>query len=188
MRFRRIRTTAVAGALGLATLGAAPAAVAAPAVTVEAPATETSTAADVTERWTEALQELVDDGAITPARRDAVLASLAGDVDRSASTPVPHDDERLVTPQAAAQALGMTVEALDVALSEEGATLASVAADRGIGRDDLVHALGSAAARRVDAAVQAGLLGADEAAERRAALPGVVSDAVEAQYPAGPAA
>ncbi|WP_418276685.1 hypothetical protein ACNHYB_01900 [Isoptericola jiangsuensis] len=188
MTWRRFRTTAVAGAIGLASLGAAPTADAAP--TVVGPTTVVAGSPaddDVEARWSEALQELVDDGAITRARRDAVLAGLTGRQAGPVDPPAPRLDDRLVSPGAAARALGLSVEAFETATAAPGATLVSVAEARGIDPGSLVDALVTAALGGVDDAVGAGLLTTQEAAERRAELPGVIADLVEAQSIRGPA-
>ncbi|WP_402464905.1 hypothetical protein [Isoptericola aurantiacus] len=196
MKRRFLRRTAAGTALGLAALGVGGTAVAAPTAPAPAPTAVVQVVPATTElqpataRVTRAvasrsarsgdvadlLQDLVDDGVLSADERDAIAADVA-----RASAPA--DDERLFSLQSAAEVLGTDAAGLRAALSQDGATLATVAAASGIMTDDLVDALTAVAGEHVDLAAARGLIDADEAAGRRAALAAVVADAVQAEYP-----
>ncbi|PFG43435.1 hypothetical protein ATJ88_2132 [Isoptericola jiangsuensis] len=113
----------------------------------------------------------------------AVPGAVAGTASVPASGTSTDEDVPVVDHACAAVTLGLTVEELRTALAEHGATLASVADARGVGAGSLVRALTTDAGRRIDAAVAAGSLSVDDAAERTAVLAAVVRDAVQAEYP-----
>ncbi|MDO8148801.1 hypothetical protein Q6350_10195 [Isoptericola sp. b515] len=169
MKRRFLRRTAAAGALGLAALGAAPA-VAADTALPQHEVQHTGTVVEL-------LQTLVDDGAITAAERDAIAA----DVERADEGE--EDDERLLDLPTAAAVIGIAPAALRTALSADGATLASVAAARGVPLPTLEAGLVAAASHRLETAVDQGLLSPEEADRCRAELAAVVADVVQAQYP-----
>jgi hypothetical protein len=161
---RTVAAVGVAGVLGLTGIGAAVA---------------TSTAPDGTEAPTglvaalrSALDGLVGDGTITDDQADAVAGTLAE------SDALGHDGHhggrgigRLVDLDVAASTLGLTTDELRTALSADGATLASVAADQGVETQALVDALVAAATERVEQGVTDGRLTREEADAKIADLP-----------------
>jgi hypothetical protein len=84
--------------------------------------------------------------------------------------------------EAAADALGMTVEDLRAAL-RDGQTLAEVAEAQGVDRETLVGALVAAANARLDEAVADGDLTEEEAAERREGIEERVEAMVDGERP-----
>ncbi|MGY1639195.1 hypothetical protein ACI78V_21315 [Geodermatophilus sp. SYSU D00742] len=172
MRRKFVITTTTAGVLALSGL-----AVAAPALAdTGGTAAAASSAVD---RIRDALSGLVSDGSITEEQADEVAGTLgrAGLGDRGG-----HGGGRLDLP-VAATTLGMTEEELRTALAADGATLASVAEDRGVARDTVVAALTDAARQRTAAAVEDGRLTQEQADERLADLPERISERVEGTGP-----
>ncbi|MGY1712674.1 hypothetical protein ACI8AC_24500 [Geodermatophilus sp. SYSU D00758] len=80
---------------------------------------------------------------------------------------------------AAAEALGMSTEELQDALSEPGTSLADVAEQQGVDTQAVVDALVARAQARIDEAVAAGSLSEEQAAELRERLPDWVAAKVE---------
>ncbi|MGK5171706.1 hypothetical protein [Geodermatophilus sp. CPCC 205761] len=158
MRRTFIITTTTAGVLALGGL------------TVAVPAladsdTVGSAAASAAERIRDALSGLVSDGSLTEAQADEVAATLseAGLGGRGG-----HGGR--LDLGTAATALGLTEDELRTALQADGATLATVAEDRGVAVDTLVTALTEAAQERIAAAVEDGRLTQEQADERLAEL------------------
>jgi hypothetical protein len=81
--------------------------------------------------------------------------------------------------EAAAQALGMTTQELEDALSEDGTSLADVAEQRGVPSQTVVDALVAAAEERIAARLAEGSLSQEQADELRAEIPDWVAAAVE---------
>jgi hypothetical protein len=86
---------------------------------------------------TDALQPLVDDGTLTEAQRDAVIAAL-----EAAGPPggMHHGPGRGLGFDAAAEAIGITTEELRTAL-QDGSTIAEVAAANGVDRQAVIDAM-----------------------------------------------
>src|SRR4051794_12448642 len=83
---------------------------------------------------------------------------------------------------AAAQALGMTTQELDDALSKEGTSLADIADQRGVPRQTVVDALVASAEEGLAAHVADGSLTQAQADERRAELPDWAAAAVDGDW------
>ncbi|MGY1662323.1 hypothetical protein ACI78Q_13980 [Geodermatophilus sp. SYSU D00705] len=172
MRRKFVITTTTAGALALAGL-----AVAVPALAeTDGTATASSSAAD---RIRDALSGLVSDGSLTEEQADEVASTLG-----EAGLGSRGDHGGRLGLSAAATALGLTGEELRTALAADGATLASVAEDRGVARDTLVTALTEAAQERITAAVEEGRLTQEEADERLAGLAERIDQQVDSTGPA----
>ncbi|NEK56478.1 hypothetical protein GCU56_01130 [Geodermatophilus sabuli] len=166
MRRKFVIATTTAGVLSLSGL-----AVAVPAL-AETAGTAASSAAD---RVRDALTGLVTDGSLTQEQADEVATTLAeaGLGERGG-----HGGSRLDL-SAAATALGMDEAGLRTALDVDGATLASVAEDRGVPVDTLVSALTEAAQERIAQAVAEGRLTQEQADERLADLEARIAERVE---------
>jgi hypothetical protein len=83
---------------------------------------------------------------------------------------------------AAAQALGMTTQELDDALSKQGTSLADIAEQRGVPRQTVVDALVASAEEGLAAHVSDGSLTQAQADERRAELPDWAAAAVDGDW------
>jgi polyhydroxyalkanoate synthesis regulator phasin len=167
-----IITTTTAGVLALSGL-----AVAVPALAgTDGTGTASSSAVD---RIRDALSGLVSDGSLTEEQADEVAGTLsAAGIGGSGR----HGD-RLGGLSAAATALGMTEDELRTALETDGATLASIAEDRGVARDTLVSALTQAAQERIAAAVEDGRLTQEQADQRLAELGERIDQQVDSTDP-----
>ena len=138
--------------------------------------TTTSTSAPSAEdRIRDALSGLVDDGSLTSDQADEVASTLS-DAGLGGGHGGPG---RGLDLSVAADTLGLSEDDLRTALEADGASLASVAGDRGVAVDDLVAALVQAAQDRLDDAVADGRLTQEEADERAADLQARVGDLVE---------
>jgi polyhydroxyalkanoate synthesis regulator phasin len=162
---------------GLLAVGGAAVAVPALAAT---DATSTATAGSSrVDRITEALAGLVSDGSITQEQADEVATTLA-----SADLGGGHGGGHGGGPgggnglAAAATALGMSEDDLRTALQADGATLASVAEDKGVAVDTLIDALVTAAQESITQAVTDGDLTQEQADERLADLETRITDRV----------
>ncbi|MGY1731653.1 hypothetical protein ACI798_09025 [Geodermatophilus sp. SYSU D01045] len=180
------RKTVLATTAGVLIVGGL--ALAAPALAEDDTTPETS-ATSAVDRIRDALAGLVDDGSITQEQADEVAATLSdagawhgGPGGRhggwggwgGGGFPV------------AAETLGLSEEELRTALEAEGATLASVAEDRGVAVADLVAALVGAAEERIATAVEEGRLTQEEADERLADLEARVTEFVQSADGDGP--
>jgi len=110
----------------------------------------------------DALQGIVDDGTITDVQRDAVIAALreyrAENGGPRHHGPGPHGSGVI------AEILGLDGSEIREAL-RAGQSLADLAAEQGVSTDALVDALVEAAEERVDAALAAGRIDDQKAAE-----------------------
>ncbi|MEL6890662.1 MAG: hypothetical protein AAFP84_03640 [Actinomycetota bacterium] len=144
----------------------------------ETPAPDTDTGADdrrarAGERIADALQPLVDDGTLTAEQVDAVSDRLVevgaerhGDrLERRGN----RLDRRIARADAVAEVLGMDVDELRAEL-RDGQTLAEIAEASGVDIQEVIDVMVEQAAQRLDAAVEAGRLTDDEAADRLAAI------------------
>jgi polyhydroxyalkanoate synthesis regulator phasin len=147
-----------------------------PAVADDDTTTETS-ATSAEDRIRDALSGLVDDGSLTSDQADEVAATLG---DAGLGGGHGHGGSgRGLDLSVAAETLGLSEEDLRTALEADGASLASVAGDRGVAVDDVVAALVQAAQERLDDAVADGRLTQEEADERAADLETRVTDLVD---------
>ena len=166
MRTKLITITA-AGLLAVGGLAVAGPALAATSATG-------TTASSRVDRLTQALAGLVSDGSITQAQADEVATTL-DEADLGGGRGGHGGGRDLAT---AATALGMSEEDLRTALDADGATLASVAQERGIATDTLVAALVDAARVRIAQEVTDGGLTQAEADERLADVEARITERV----------
>jgi hypothetical protein len=150
------RTAAAVLAAGVIA-GGAGTALTVPGIALAADRTTSTSVADrVADRVTaikDALKGLVSNGTITQAQADKVATTLAQ------SDPRPGrgghgPGGRLLTPEATAQVLGVTVQQLHDA-QESGKTLAQIAASKGISKTDLITKLVAAAKTQLAADLKA---------------------------------
>jgi hypothetical protein len=172
---KKLAAAGVAGVLGVT--GLAMTAPIASALTVSEDGTST-TVGDRLQAIKDALAGLVTDGTLTQAQADQVAATLDESDALRGHGGGGHGRGGLDL-DAAATALGMTVEELRTALAVEGTTLADVAAAEGVDTSTLVDALVAAGTERLTQAVEDGRLTQAEADERLAALPERVAALVE---------
>jgi lambda repressor-like predicted transcriptional regulator len=163
---KKLVVAAAAGALTLTGL-----AVAVPAVADTDDTDGTSTS--VVDRIKDALSGLVDDGSITQEQADEVATTLDG-------AGFGHHGGWFGL-ETAAETLGMTEDELRTALDAEGATLASIAEDKGVAVDQLIDALVKAKQERIAKAVEEGMP-QDVADERLADLQERVTEWVNATH------
>jgi hypothetical protein len=184
-----VASLGAAGALTLTGIGVAiaePTTTPSPSPSTSAPDEESATGTDERRQAIEeALQGLVEDGTLTEEQVGRVADELddapgwgwhgrghhgwwaVGDGD--------FNDGR----QVVADALGMSTDALEAALEEDGTSLADIAERQGVGTQELVDRLVTAAEARIAERVADGSLTQERAAELRAELPEWVSSAVE---------
>lgn len=115
------------------------------------------------------LQAAVEAGRLTDEERDAALARAEERVRERVSTPSATPRHRRAALRRVAEVLGLEPGEVREAL-DGGATLADLVEDAGLGVDEFVDAVLQPVADRLDAAVAAGRIGADEAATKLAAL------------------
>lgn len=169
-----MKKTLAAGTIVVA-LGLTGAAVLGPAVASAHPAGEGPVPA-----LRQALQSLVTDGTLDEAQADAVAERLAEAMPPRGHGPGGpgmrgHGPGRgghglgMPRTEAIAEAAGVTVAELHEAW-HDGTSLAEIAAAEGISRATLIERLVALAEKRIDAAVTAGRLTAEQAEERKAGL------------------
>ena len=161
-RYEAMKKTIAATVLAAGVLSGAGVALTAPGIALAADSTTGS--ASVTDRAAarltaikDALKGLVTDGTITQAQADKVATTLS-----QADVPFGgpggrggHGPGGFVSPETTAQILGITVDQLRTA-EMNGKTLARIAADKGIGKADLVSKLVAAAKTQLAADLKAG--------------------------------
>ena len=139
------------------------------------------------ERLGEVLAPLVEDGTITDAQSDAVIDALV------AAGPM-HDGRhgfglRGDFAEDVSEVLGLSTEEIRSQLAD-GQSLADVAAAQGVETQAVVDAVVSAIQERLDAAVEAGRLTEDEAADKAEDVAEHAADLVERTFdgdgPRGP--
>ncbi len=169
----KLATFALAGALAGA-LGLTGAALLAPAVSYAASG-DSSTFATTLE---DALAGLVTDGTLTQAQADDVATVLED------ARPLhgPGHGLRGAGMEAAADALGMTVQELRTA-AQEGRTLADLADEKGVAQGDLVDTMVAAAKERMAEAVADGRLTQAQADERSADLEDRITQSLDEVHP-----
>ena len=130
-------------------------------------------------RLTEALQPLIDDGTITQAQADEVIAALeaAGPSAVATAATAVRVGSAATSPGSGATALGISTDDLRTAL-QDGKSIADVAAEQGVDVQTVIDAMVSEASTRIDEAVTAGKLTAEEAATRKAELTERITEAV----------
>lgn len=160
----RIATLALAGTLGVT--GVATAALVAPAASYAATGDSTALA-DRVASLKDALAGLVTDGTLTQAQADRVASSLAESPALGRHGGPGGRRGGRIDVEAAAEALGITVEELRAA-GAAGTTLAELAEREGVSEEDLVAALVAAEEARLAEAVTAGRLTQEQADERLA--------------------
>ena len=166
---KKLVVAAAAGALTLTGL-----AVAVPAVADTEDTDGTSTS--VVDRIKDALSGLVDDGAITQEQADEVASTLD-----QAGFGRHGGHGGWFGLETAAETLGITEDELRTALEAEGATLASIAEEKGVAVDALVDALVTEKQERIAEAVEEGMP-QDVADERLADLEERVTEWVNATH------
>ena len=178
---RTVAVAGLAGVIGIAGVGAS--AVAAPAVLA---AVESDDTDGPLQAVRDALAGLVGDGTLTQEQADSVASTLdeAGVLGHGHG-PGHGPGGRLLDLEVAAETLDLTTEELRTQLSEDGATLASVAQEQGVETTALVDALVAAAAERLETAVTEGRLTREQADERIAATLDDVAAAVEREVRGG---
>ncbi|MGY1703699.1 hypothetical protein ACI79C_03930 [Geodermatophilus sp. SYSU D00697] len=175
-----VATLGAAGALALTGIGVA-VADPSPAPTPAPSTADADEGSSRREAIANALGGLVEDGTITQEQADAVAATLE---DADVGPGWWHGGHHgwggawRAGLQTAAEALGMTTDELRDALSQEGTSLADVAAQQGVATQDLVDALTTAARERIDQAVAEGRLSREKADQILADLPDRIADAV----------
>jgi uncharacterized protein YidB (DUF937 family) len=85
--------------------------------------------------------------------------------------------------EAAAEALGISVEDLRTAVREDDRTIAQVAEERGVDLQTVIDAMVAEATARIDERVAEGDLDADRAAELKEGLPERITDVVNGEGP-----
>lgn len=128
----------------------------------------------------DALAPLVDNGTVTQAQADAVIDAL------EAARPARHHGGRRMGParlEAAAEALGMTVEDLRRALSE-GQSLAEVAQGQGVDPEQVVNALVAEAQAHINDKVADGRITQEQADEMLSNLTERIRAFVNGEAPA----
>lgn len=137
-------------------------------------------------RLREAIQPLVDDGTITADQADAVVATLldaAPDREERRDQRGDRRDrreerrDRRDAPEAVQELLGLSPEELREQL-RDGATLGEIAEEQGVEPQAVVDAIVAELTERVDAAVAAGKLDAERAAEKLAEAEERISERV----------
>jgi polyhydroxyalkanoate synthesis regulator phasin len=146
--------------------------------------TEAEVPAERGERLRESLQPLVDDGTITSDQADAVATHLVENrPEREGHGRGGHGRfARGVSSEVITDLLGIDGPTLRTEL-RDGATLAEIAEANGVEPAAVVDALVAEAEERVDAAVEAGRIDADEAAERLADIEARVTAKVNGDEP-----
>jgi polyhydroxyalkanoate synthesis regulator phasin len=152
--------------------------------TSDAPDDSVDRAAAREERLRETLQPLVDDGTLTPAQLDAVVAKLAE------AAPLGGEGRRGHGPgfghghglEAAATAIGITEDELTTAL-RGGSTIAEVAQSKGVEPQVVVDAIVAQMSERIDQAVTDGKIDADQAAEMKEQAAQRATDLVNGELP-----
>lgn len=183
----RVGSIALASALGIGGLatGVVVAPALASAATSEAPTTAPSaasgsgatTAGDRTTKIKESLAGLVGDGTLTQAQADKVASTLAEKMPRGGpgGHGGPGGGRGLET---AAGVLGVSTADLRTAL-EGGKSLADVAAEKGVAKDELISELTRAAETRLAEQVSSGRLTQEQADERKADLTARITEQVD---------
>ncbi len=164
----RKTVTAAAMAASLTIGGAAGAALFVPSLsgaqesdaTTETTPADDSSRAEKRGRLAEVLAPLVEDGTITQAQADAVIAAL--------QEARPERGDRFGGPKALLEVLGVTAEDLRAAF-QDGKSIADVAVEQGVSVDDVVAALVAEAQERIATGVENGRLTDDEAATKLSA-------------------
>jgi polyhydroxyalkanoate synthesis regulator phasin len=131
----------------------------------------------------EAIAPLVEDGTITQAQADAVVAAIQ---EARPEGPRGHHGpgRGMKGGEAAAEALGITTDELRQAL-RDGATLAEVAALQGVDVQVVIDAMVAEAREHIEQAVEDGRLTREEADEKLAELTERITDVVNNGRPEG---
>ena len=187
MKIRKnIAAAGVAGVLGVMGLAVAVAPIAsATTSTDDGTTTDDSTTSGFGARLQaikDALAGLVSDGSLTQEQADEVATTLD---ESTALRGGGHGRGGGMGLEAAADALGMTVDDLRTALAAEGTTLADVAAAEGVDTATLIDALVAEHTARITPAVTDGRITQEEADEKIAALPEHVAAQIEQEMGPG---
>jgi hypothetical protein len=153
-----IAATAIGGAAAGATLFT-------PVIAGAQDSTEIAADPTASNRLSNALQGLVDDGTINESQRDAVVATLQEA--RAERDGLKHRGQRgrsMAGAGVIAETLGLDGPELRNAL-QSGQSLADIAADQGISTDDLVDAIVDQVEERVSGALERGRIDEEKAAE-----------------------
>lgn len=142
----------------------------------------TDTRPDRSERLTEVLQPLVDDGTLTAAQMEAVIAALDAAGPMGGGGPGHGHGRGGFGLEAAATALGMTTDELRTAL-QDGSTIAEVATAQGVDVQTVIDALVAEATTRLAEKVADGELTQAEADERIAELTTRITEQVNSAMP-----
>ena len=134
------------------------------------------------ERLGEVLAPLVEDGTITQAQADAVIAALQ---EARPERPGHHGPGKGIKGgDTAAEALGITTDELREAL-RDGATIAEIAALQGVDVQSVIDAMVAEASERLAEAVENGRITQEEADEKLAELGEKITDVVNNGRPEG---
>lgn len=146
---------------------------------LSAPAAAPADRPDPSTHLAEVLKPLVDDGTITQAQADAVIAALAADHQA-------HEGDHGRGPDFAgvAQALGLSEDDLHTAL-ESGKTLAQVAQDQGVDVQVVIDALTASMTNHIADEVASGEITQEQADAKLADLAAKVTDMVNNGRPEG---
>ncbi len=131
------------------------------------------------ERLAETLAPLVENGTITQAQADAVIAAL---VEAAPTGGGRHGGRGVQGLSTAAEALGMTAEELRTAL-KEGQTIAQVAESKGVDVQTVIDALVAARKAKLDEKVAAGEITQAEADEKLAKATERITELVNNGFP-----
>ncbi len=143
-----------------------------------------ATRPDRGERVTEALQPLIDDGTLTQAQADAVIATLediapfgGGHGGHGGTGGGGYGRRGGVSLDSAATTLGVSAADLRSALAD-GKSIADVATEQGVDLQTVIDALVADASARIDQQVTDGKLTVEEAATKKAELTERITEAV----------
>ncbi len=130
------------------------------------------TATEDTVQTPPALQQLVDDGVITQQQAEAVNQAMF-----QSRAGFRHGGPLGPNLEVVAEALGTDVDTLKADLAD-GKTIAEIAESNGVDIQTVINAVVSAASERIDAAVEAGRIPAEDAATMKAQVAERVQDMV----------
>ncbi len=138
-----------------------------------------------TDRLNSSLQPLVDNGTITTTQRDAVVGALSGMEHGMGGRGMGGMRGGIgAASEAVASALGIDVATLRTEVMA-GKSLATIASEKGVDVQDVVDALTTELNAKIDEAVTAGKLTAEQATERKADVAERVTDMVNGTLPLG---
>ncbi len=182
---KRLTTVVLATTLGVGGLAAGAVLVPSIATAATSDTTVTGATAERISRISDALAGLVNEGTITQDQADAVASTLADSLPGPGGQGGRGPGGRGPGLSVAADTLGMTEDAVRAAL-EGGASLASLAQEKGVSLDSLVAALVADAESHLADHVAAGDLTQTQADERLADLEDRIAEMVQTEGLRGP--